>query len=92
MPVLASDDLGMIVLANRAAVDLFAGHGQVLGFDIHQLFPSLPAQLPEGTAISFEHRLGSRRIPAELRPMGSGSQSRGWLIAFTAAHRIVETP
>jgi diguanylate cyclase (GGDEF)-like protein len=83
VPVLASDDLGTIVLANRAALELFSGHGQVLGCDVRQLFPSLPAQLPEGTGLSFEHRLGDKRLPADLRPMGSGSHSRGWLIAVT---------
>jgi diguanylate cyclase (GGDEF)-like protein len=83
VPVLASDDLGTIVLANRAALKLFAGQGQVLGCDVRQLFPSLPAQLPEGTGLSFEHRLGDKLLPADLRPMGSGSHSRGWLIAVT---------
>jgi len=81
VPVLASDDSGTIVLANRAALDLFAGHGPVLGCDVRQLFPGLPAQLPEGAGCSFEHRLGDRRLPADLRPMGNGSNSRGWLIA-----------
>jgi CheY-like chemotaxis protein len=83
VPVLASDDLGTIVLANRAALKLFAGHGPVLGCDVRQLFPSLPAQLPEGTGLSFEHLVGDKRLPADLRPMGSGSNSRGWLIAVT---------
>ncbi|MGJ7916984.1 EAL domain-containing protein [Massilia sp. LXY-6] len=83
VPVLASDDIGTIVLANRAALDLFSGHGPVLGCDVRQLFPGLPAELPEGTGFSFEHRLGDKRFPAELRPMGNGSHSRGWLIAVT---------
>jgi diguanylate cyclase (GGDEF)-like protein len=85
VPVLASDDLGTIVLANRAALGLFAGQGQVLGCDVRQLFPGLPDQLPEGAGFSFEHRLGGRRLAAGLHPMGSGSQSRGWLIAVTGA-------
>jgi diguanylate cyclase (GGDEF)-like protein len=83
VPVLASDDLGMIVLANRAALALFAGRGPVLGCDLRQLFPSLPDELPEGTGLSFEHRHGKERFAADLRPMGSGSHSRGWLIAVT---------
>jgi len=82
VPVLASDDLGTIVLANRAALALFAGHGQVLGCDMRQLFPCLPDQLPEGAGCTFEHRLAGRRLAASLHPMGSGSQSRGWLIAM----------
>lgn len=82
MPVLASDDLGMIVLANRAAMDLFAGHGPVLGCDVHQLFPGLPDDLPEGASLSFELGLGDRRYAADLLPMGSGSHSRGWMIAI----------
>jgi CheY-like chemotaxis protein len=84
VPVLASDDLGMIVLANRAALTLFAGRGQVLGCDVRQLFPGLPDQLPAGEVLSFEHHVGGKRFAADLRPMGSGSQSRGWLIAFAA--------
>jgi diguanylate cyclase (GGDEF)-like protein len=83
LPVLASDDLGTIVLANRAALALFAGQGQVLGCDVRQLFPGLPDQLPEGAGCTFEHRVGGRRLAAGLHPMGSGSQSRGWLIAMT---------
>jgi diguanylate cyclase (GGDEF)-like protein len=91
VPVLASDDLGTIVLANRAALELFAGQGPVLGCDVRQLFPGLPAQLPEGTGLSFEHRVGGRRFPADLRPMGSGSHSRGWLIAVTAQELDIQT-
>lgn len=83
MPVLASDDLGTIVLANRAAHDLFAGHGPVLGCDVRQLFPELPDELPEGTGLSFELGLGGKRYAAGLFPMGSGSHSRGWMIAVS---------
>jgi diguanylate cyclase (GGDEF)-like protein len=83
LPVLASDDLGTIVLANRAALALFAGHGQVLGCDVRQLFPGLPDELPEGAGCAFQHRLAGRRLAGGLHPMGSGSQSRGWLIAIT---------
>jgi CheY-like chemotaxis protein len=82
VPVLASDDLGMIVLANRAASDLFAGREQVLGSDVRQLFPGMPDRLPEGELFSFEHHADGKRFTAEVRPMGSGSQSRGWLIAI----------
>jgi CheY-like chemotaxis protein len=83
LPVLASDDGGTIVLANRAALDLFAGHGAVLGCGLRQLFPNLPARLPEGAGCSFEHRRADRRFTADLRPMGKDSNSRGWLIAVT---------
>jgi hypothetical protein len=83
LPVLASDDGGTIVLANRAALDFFAGHGAVLGCGLRQLFPNLPARLPEGAGCSFEHRLADRRFTADLRPMGKDSNSRGWLIAVT---------
>jgi diguanylate cyclase (GGDEF)-like protein len=83
VPVLASDDLGTIVLANRAALTLFAGHGPVLGCDVRQLFPGLPDQLPEGSGLSFQLHLSDKRMAADLRPMGSGSNSRGWLIAVT---------
>jgi diguanylate cyclase (GGDEF)-like protein len=86
LPVLASDDAGTIVLANRAALDLFSGHGPLLGCDVRQFFPAFPARLPEGSAFTFEHRVGDQRCIADLRPMGSGSQSRGWLIAI-AAHQ-----
>ena len=82
VPVLASDDLGMIVLANRAASELFAGREQVLGSDLRQLFPGVPDHFPEGEMFSFEHRVDGKRFTAEVRPMGSGSQSRGWLIAM----------
>ena len=81
--VLASDDDGTIVLANRAAACLFAEHGTTLGSDLHRLFPGLPAQLPQGSALAFEHRTGNGAFAASLRPMGHGSQSRGWLIAVT---------
>lgn len=82
VPVLASDDLGTIVLANRAAIDLFGPARQLLGCDVRQLFPGLPEELP-GAGCSFEHRSGEMQLPAELRPMGNGSHSRGWLIAVT---------
>jgi diguanylate cyclase (GGDEF)-like protein len=85
VPVLASDDLGTVVLANRAALALFAGH-PVLGCDVRQLFPGLPDELPEGTGLAFEHCVGDICLPADLRPMGSGSHSRGWLIAVAAPH------
>lgn len=93
VPVLASDDLGTIVLANRAAMRLFDGVGQVLGCDVRQLFTGLPDQLP-AAGCSFEHRLGDRQLPAELRPMGNGSHSRGWLIAVTGSgiERAPPTP
>jgi PAS domain-containing protein len=86
VPVLASDDAGTIVLANRAARELFSGQGPVLGCALRQLFPGLPAELPEAAACTFEHRLGKERLFADLRPMGGGSNSRGWLIAVTG-HR-----
>jgi diguanylate cyclase (GGDEF)-like protein len=81
VPVLASDDAGTIVLANRAAHGLFADRGPVLGSDLRQLFPDLPEPLPE----RFEHRAGERRFAARVQPMGNGSQSRGWLIVLEAA-------
>lgn len=87
--VLASDDSGAIVLANRAAACLFAAHGTPLGSDLHRLFPGLPALLPAGASLAFEHRLvgrdgaGTRVLPASLHPMGHGSHSRGWLITVT---------
>jgi EAL domain-containing protein (putative c-di-GMP-specific phosphodiesterase class I)/CheY-like chemotaxis protein len=81
VPVLACDDGGTIVLANRAAHGLFAGQGPVLGCDVRQLFPSLPERPPEG----FEHRVGERRYAARVQPMGNGSQSRGWLIVLEQA-------
>ncbi|MGF6272397.1 diguanylate cyclase (GGDEF)-like protein [Massilia sp. UYP11] len=81
--VLASDDLGTIVLANRAASCLFAEHGTPLGHDLHRLFPCLPALLPEGAGLGFEYRGQDGVFPASLHPMGHGSQSRGWLITVT---------
>jgi response regulator RpfG family c-di-GMP phosphodiesterase len=81
VPVLASDDAGTIVLANRAAHGLFADRGPVLGSGLRQLFPDLPEPLPE----RFEHRAGERRYAARVQPMGNGSQSRGWLIVLEAA-------
>ena len=89
MPVLASDDLGMIVLANRAALALFGGHGPVLGADIRQLFPALPDELPAGAELSFELRLGSKQYPADLLPMGSESHSRGWLIVVARPGNVL---
>jgi diguanylate cyclase (GGDEF)-like protein len=86
VPVLASDDTGTIVLANRAAHGLFAVYGQVqgavLGCELRQLFPGLPEPLPEGSSFAFEHRLGEQRLHARMQPMGNGSQSRGWLIVI----------
>lgn len=81
--VLASDDAGTIVLANRAASSLFAEHGTPLGGDLHRLFPSLPVLLPERSSLAFEHHTGLGVFPASLHPMGHGSQSRGWLITVT---------
>jgi diguanylate cyclase (GGDEF)-like protein len=80
VPVLASDDLGTIVMANRAAFALFAVQGQLLGCDVRQLFRGLPDHFAEGAGFSFEHALDDGRITARVQPMGSGSQSRGWLI------------
>jgi PAS domain-containing protein len=86
VPVLASDDTGTIVLANRAALGLFAAHrqehGAVLGCELRQLFPGLPEPLPDGASFAFEHRLGAERLHARMQPMGNGTQSRGWLIVI----------
>ena len=82
VPVLASDDGGTIVLANRAAHGLFAEQEPVLGCDLRQLFPGLPEPLPEGSSFAFEHRLGEQRLHARVQPMGNGTQSRGWLIVI----------
>jgi diguanylate cyclase (GGDEF)-like protein len=81
--VLASDDAGTIVLANRAASSLFAEHGTPLGSDLRRLFPCLPVLLPERASLAFEHHSGDGVFPASLHPMGIGSQSRGWLITVT---------
>jgi PAS domain-containing protein len=85
VPVLASDDLGTIVLANRAAQGMFAGYGLLLGGDVRQLFPDLPDRMDEGVGFSFDYEQDGKRFAASVQPMGSGSQSRGWLIAVTAA-------
>jgi CheY-like chemotaxis protein len=85
VPVLASDDLGTIVLANRAAQGMFAGYGLLLGGDVRQLFPDLPDRMDEGVGFSFDYEHDGKRFAASVQPMGSGSQSRGWLIAVTAA-------
>ena len=82
VPVLASDDGGTIVLANREAHGLFAEQEPVLGCDLRQLFPGLPEPLPEGSSFAFEHRLGGQRLHARMQPMGNGTQSRGWLIVI----------
>jgi diguanylate cyclase (GGDEF)-like protein len=82
VPVLAGDDTGTIVLANRAAHGLFSAQGPVLGCDLRQLFPGLPEPMPEGASFAFEHRLGDLRLAARVQPMGNGSQSRGWLIVI----------
>jgi hypothetical protein len=81
--VLASDDAGTIVLANRAASCLFAEHGTPLGSDLHRLFPGLPVLLPERSSLAFEYHTHDGVFPASLHPMGNGSQSRGWLISVT---------
>jgi hypothetical protein len=81
--VLASDDHPTQVLANPASLPLFGSHAQVLVRSVRQLFPGFPDPLREGAACTFEHRLAGRRLAASLHPMGSGSQSRGWLIAMT---------
>jgi diguanylate cyclase (GGDEF)-like protein len=81
--VLASDDAGTIVLANRAASCLFAEHGTPLGSDLHRLFPCLPVRLPERSSFAFEYQTNNGVFPASLHPMGNGSQSRGWLITVT---------
>ena len=85
VPVLAGDDSGTIVLANRAAHGLFAAQGPVLGCALRQLFPGLPEPLPDGASFAFEHKLGEQRLHARMQPMGNGSQSRGWLIVIEAA-------
>jgi CheY-like chemotaxis protein len=85
VPVLASDDLGTIVLANRAAQEMFTAYGLLLGCDVRQLFPDLPDRMDEGVGFSFDHEQDGERFAASVQPMGSGSQSRGWLIAITSA-------
>ena len=82
VPVLASDDGGTIVLANRAAHGLFGAQGPVLGCDLRQLFPELPEPMSDGGSFAFEHRLGEQRLHARVQPMGNGTQSRGWLIVI----------
>jgi diguanylate cyclase (GGDEF)-like protein len=82
VPVLASDDTGTIVLANRAAHGLFAAQGPVLGCDLRQLFPGLPEPLPADASFAFAHRLGEQGLHARVQPMGNGTQSRGWLIVI----------
>jgi diguanylate cyclase (GGDEF)-like protein len=84
--VLASDDAGTIVLANRAASCLFAEHGRTLGGDLRRLFPRLPMLLPERSGLAFECHTVDGVFPASLHPMGNGSQSRGWLITVTGFH------
>lgn len=90
--VLASDDAGTIVLANRAASCLFAEHGTPLGSDLHSLFPCLPVLLPEGASLAFEHHAHDGVFPASLHPMGNGSQSRGWLITVTGFESHLAVP
>jgi diguanylate cyclase (GGDEF)-like protein len=85
VPVLASDDLGTIVLANRAAQGMFAAYGLLLGCDVRQLFPDVPDRMDEGVGFSFDYEQDGKRFAASVQPMGSGSQSRGWLIAITSA-------
>jgi uncharacterized coiled-coil protein SlyX len=85
VPVLASDDVGTVVLANRAAHGLFAAQEPVLGCEVRQLFPGLPEPLPAGAAFAFEHLLGTQRLHARMQPMGNGTQSRGWLIVIEPA-------
>jgi len=81
--VLASDDAGTIVLANRAASSLFAGCGTLLGSDMYSLFSCLPALLPASSSIAFVYRTDTGAFPVSLHPMGHGSHSRGWLITIT---------
>jgi hypothetical protein len=52
----------------------------------------MPDRFPEGRMFSFEHRADGTRFTAEVRPMGSGSQSRGWLIAFAAPESAAAAP
>jgi len=85
VPVLASDDLGTIVLANRAAQGMFAAYGLLLGCDVRQLFTDLPDRMDAGVGFTFDYEQDGRRFAASVQPMGSGSQSRGWLIAITSA-------
>jgi len=85
VPVLAIDDIGTVVLANRAAHGLFAAQVPVLGCEVRQLFPGLPEPLPAGSAFAFEHLLGTQRLHARMQPMGNGTQSRGWLIVIEPA-------
>jgi hypothetical protein len=52
---------------------------------VRQLFPGLPAPLPEGVAFAFEHLHGPQQLHARMQPMGNGTQSRGWLVVIEAA-------
>jgi diguanylate cyclase (GGDEF)-like protein len=85
VPVLAIDDIGTVVLANRAAHGLFAAQVPMLGCEVRQLFPGLPEPLPEGAVFAFEHLLGAQKLHARMQPMGNGTQSRGWLIVIEPA-------
>lgn len=88
LPVLASDDLGTVVLANHAARALFANYEPVLGSDIRDLFPALPASLPDVTTFSCDHRWGEKQLSVNLRQMGLGSQSRGWLVVVMSLETV----
>ncbi|MGZ3737518.1 MAG: hypothetical protein ACXVC0_21310 [Bdellovibrionota bacterium] len=57
----------------------------LLGCDVRQLFPDLPDRMDEGAGFSFDYEHEGKRFAASVQPMGSGSQSRGWLIAITSA-------
>jgi CheY-like chemotaxis protein len=89
-PVLACDVLGTIVLANRAALELFGDRGPVLGCDARLVLPGMPSTLPTSSDVSFELRGKNAVLHAELRPMGGGSQSRGWLIAVTGRQDVAK--
>jgi diguanylate cyclase (GGDEF)-like protein len=83
--VLACDDAGMVVLANRAAHALLAEHGPLLGTDACQLFPELQRVLAPGCACAFEVRRGDALLMAQLSPMGNSTHSRGWLLTVSGA-------
>jgi len=90
LPVIGTDDDGLIVFANLAAQALLQGR-TLLGGDISQIFSQIAGQglasaVPAEAARDGDARFvqcGQTTFQIKTHQMGSGSQSRGKLLVFT---------
>ena len=86
LPIIGLDDEGMLAFVNAAADTLFMQRGAILGGEAAIVLPELFAAgaLRSGTHAST---IDGRACQVLVHPMGSGSTSRGSLVAISGVQR-----